>query len=305
MGMTARGKLIALLLSAAVWLAVWILTIDSNFVHHHVPIDADRAAKIASKYDASWQDVTIQASDGVPLKGWLVTPRHANRRAVLLVHGRGGTRQNMLVSAQSFLDAGYTCLLIDQRGSGGSGGVFTFGVHEPDDLARWARWLRGRPEIVAVFGFGGSRGSTTLIQSLAARPPLDGLAVVSAGTGIISHPYQLVGNQLSISEQSARLISWSIVEPSFAWVRLRHGVNLRESISGIEAIGSTEVPVLIIQGADDRTTPLTGAIQLRDANPRKVELIVIPHADHEWFSNGRPEVIGRVLAWFGGHPAVR
>lgn len=65
------------------------------------------------------------------------------------------------------------------------------------------------------------------------------------------------------------------------------------------------MPVLIIQGADDRTTPLTGAIQLRDANPRKVELVVIPHADHEWFSNGRPEVIGRVLAWFGGHPAAR
>jgi len=28
---------------------------------------------------------------------------------------------------------------------------------------------------------------------------------------------------------------------------------------------------------------------------------VIPHADHEWFSNGKPEVIGRTLAWFEAH----
>ena len=303
--MTPRVKHITLLLVLPILLGAWILTIDGNFVRQHVPIDPHRATEVVRKCDASWQDVTIQASDRVPLKGWLFTPHRANRRAVLLVHGRGGTRQHMLVSAQSFLDAGYTCLLIDQRGSGGSGGVFSFGVHEPHDLASWAIWLRGRPQITAVFGYGGSRGSTTLIQSLGASPPLDGLAVVSAGIGMIGHPYRFVGNRFGVSEQTARLISWPFIEPSFAWVRLRHGINLSESISGLDAIRLTEVPVLIIQGADDRNTPLTGAMQLRDANPRKVELVVIPQADHEWFSNGKPEVIGRILAWFDAHPTTR
>ena len=61
------------------------------------------------------------------------------------------------------------------------------------------------------------------------------------------------------------------------------------------------MPVLIVQGSDDRDTPLSGAERLRDANPSKVELVIIPGADHEWFSSGRPEVLKRVVTWFDAH----
>lgn len=303
--MTPRVKWIALGLTVTVLLAAWIVTIDGHFVRKRVPIDPRRAVEVAHKWDASWQDATILASDRVSLKGWLFTPRRRNGRAILFVHGRGGTRQHMLHSAQAFLGAGYTCLLVDQRGSGASGGVFSYGVHEPYDLANWARWLRARPWISLVFGHGGSQGATTLIQSLGAHSPLDGLAVVSAGLGTISHPYRFVANQLGVSEKTAQLFSWPLIEPSFAWVERRHGFNLRQAVSGPDAIRSTDVPVLIIQGAEDRNTPLAGAMQLRDANPGKVDLIVIPHADHEWFSNGKPDVLKRILEWFDGIPVPR
>jgi pimeloyl-ACP methyl ester carboxylesterase len=210
----------------------------------------------------------------------------------------------MLVRAQWFLRVGYTCLLIDQRGSGASGGVFSFGIHEPNDVAAWARWLRDRPQTAAVFAYGVSRGSTSLIQSLASNPPLDGVAAESAGLGNIGHPYQVVGDWLGVSEKTAQLISWPFIEPSFAWVRAKHGIDLRKASSGLNAIRLTGVPVLIVQGADDRDTPLNGAMRLRDANPNKVELVVIPAADHEWFSNGKPEVMKRILVWFEKLPAV-
>lgn len=304
-GMTARGKQIARVISAAVLLAAWALTIDGNFIRQRVQIDPNRANEVARMFDASWQEVRIDASDSVPLQGWLFTPSLANGRAVVFVHGRGGTRQSMLGRATPFLRVGYTCLLVDQRGSGTSGGVFSFGLREPTDLARWARWLRNRPQIRAVFGYGVSRGSTTLIQSLGEKPPLDGVAAESTGVGNISHPYQLAGDRLGVSEQTARLISWPLIEPSFAWVRARHGLDLREAPSGLHAIRSSDVPVLIVQGADDRDTPLAGAMRLRDANPQKVDLVVIPHADHDWFSTGKPEVIARILAWFEAHTTVR
>ena len=211
----------------------------------------------------------------------------------------------MLVRAQWFLCKGYTCLLIDQLGSGASGGVFSFGIHEPNDLVDWAQWLRGRPQIREVFGYGVSRGSTTLIQSLGAKPPIDRVAVESTGVGNIGHPYEVVGDQVGVSEQTARWISWPLIELSLVWVRARHGLTLRKASSGLNAIRSTAVPVLIIQGANDRKTPLAGAMRLRDANPHKVELVVIPDADHEWFSNGKPEVVGRILTWFEAHTAAR
>jgi hypothetical protein len=51
----------------------------------------------------------------------------------------------------------------------------TAGAHdaswEPADLAGWAEWLRCRSPSGPVFGWGVSRGSTNLIQSLAFGAP--------------------------------------------------------------------------------------------------------------------------------------
>lgn len=295
--MTTRGKRIALLLSIAVLLGAWILTIDGNFVRGASRVDP-RAAQTVARFGASWEDVSIASSDGVSLKGWLFTPRSSNHRAVMFVHGRGGTRQNMLERVQRFLSLGYTCLAVDQRGSGTSGGIFSFGLHEPGDQVRWAQWLRNRIGGGSVFAYGASRGSTTLVQSLAGRPPLTGVAVESTGAGNIGRPYSFAGDRIGLSESVTRLILWPLMEPSFAWVALRHGVDLRKVRSGVEAVRKTSVPLLIIQGADDQNTPLKGAVALRDANPQQVELVVIRGADHDWFSSGRPEVMNRVAAWF-------
>ena len=102
--MTPLRKRITFLLSVAVLLVFSILTIDGNFVRQRVQIDPRRAIEAASN-DASWQEVAINASDRVPLKGWLFTPGTANQRAVMFVHGRGGTRHQMLARAESVADA--------------------------------------------------------------------------------------------------------------------------------------------------------------------------------------------------------
>ena len=115
-GMTPIAKRIAVVLSVAALLVAWAMTIDGHFVRKRIQIDPHRATEMAIMSVATWKDVTIKASDDVALKGWLFEPSRANHRAAMFVHGRGGTRQGMLVRAKRFLQAGYTCLLIDQRG---------------------------------------------------------------------------------------------------------------------------------------------------------------------------------------------
>src|ERR1700691_862775 len=289
--MPSLAKRIAICLSAAILLAAWAMTLEGFFVSPSVLrwTDQARAEAVASEHGASWENVSIHASDGVILRGWLFTPQNHRGRAVLLVHAGLGNRHDMLSRAAWLLDSGYACLLVDQRGCGTSGGRVSWGVKEPGDISAWATWLRDQAHSSAVFGYGLSRGSTTLVQSLALSPPFAGLAVEATGAGNIGQPYQFLGDKTGVSERTARMISWPLIEPSFWWIRLRYGFDMKRVQDGIAALRGRQVDVLLIHGSADQGAPLAGAERLRDANPQHADLVVIRGAGHEWFSPGRPE----------------
>lgn len=298
--MPSRAKRIAICATAVVLLIAWALTVDAFFVSPNFLRSADqsRAEGVANAYGAALDNVSMRTADGVTLKGWLFTPQNYQGRTVLMVHGGVGNRREMLGRAEWLLEKGYACLLIDQRGCGTSGGRVSWGVNEPRDIAAWATWLRDRTQATAVFGCGLSRGSTTLLQSLAWRPPFDGLALEATGAGNISQPYQLIGDKTGVSERRARMTWWPVIEPSLFWIRLRYGFDMKRVQDGVAAIRDSQSAVLLIHGSADR---LPSAERLRDANPRHTELVVIPGANHDWFSKERPEVMNRVVAWFDAH----
>jgi len=301
--MPSRAKRIAFCVSLAILAAFWTMTLDGYFVRPVISkrIDPSLAEAVASAYGASWENVSIRASDGAILRGWLFTPQSHQGRAVLLVHAGLGTSRDMLSRAEWLLNRGYTCLLVDQRGCGTSGGRISWGIKEPGDISAWANWLRDRARSCAVFGYGLSRGSTTLVQSLAFRPPFAALAVEATGAGNIAQAYQFIGDKIGVSERTSRMISWPLIEPSFLWIRLRYGFDMKRVQDGVAAMRGSQVAVLLIHGTDDRGAPLSGALRLRDANPQHTDLMLIRGADHEWFSPDRPEVMKRVVAWFDTH----
>ena len=298
--MPSRAKRIAICVSVAILLASWALTLDGFFVSPDILrwTDQERGQGVADAYGASLENVSIRASDGATLKGWLFTPQDDHGRAVLLVHAGLGNRRDMLGHAKWLLTRGYTCLLVDQRGCGTSGGRISWGVNEPADIAAWAEWLRDRTHGNAVFGCGLSRGSTNLLQSLALKAPFTGLALEATGAGNIAQPYQFISDKMGVSERRARMVWWPLIEPSFWWIRVRYGFDMKSAQDGVAAIRGSQVAVLLIHGSEDR---LASAERLRDANPQHTDLFVIRGANHDWFSEDRPEVMRRVLMWFDAH----
>jgi pimeloyl-ACP methyl ester carboxylesterase len=91
--------------------------------------------------------VTIASGDGTRLEAWYVPS--ANGAAVLLLHGSGSTRDDMLAPAVVLAEHGYGVLLLDARGHGGSEG-------EPME-----------------FGWGGERDAIAAIDVLEARPDVE------------------------------------------------------------------------------------------------------------------------------------
>jgi pimeloyl-ACP methyl ester carboxylesterase len=298
--MPSRAKQIAIGLAVVLLLASWAITLDGFFVSPNIlrHINRGRAEDDAAAYGASLEDTSIRARDGAILKGWLFTPKNYQGRAALLVHSGLGNRREMLGHAEWLLERGYACLLIDQRGCGESSGRISWGVNEPADIAAWAAWLRDRTHASSVFGCGISRGSTTLLQSLALRAPFTGLALEATGAGNVAQPYQLVSDMMGISERRAKLMFSPLIEPSFWWIRLHYGFDMRSATDGASALRGSQAYVLLIHGSEDR---LAAAERLRDANPQHTKLAVIGGADHQWFSPDRPEVMKLILAWFDSH----
>jgi pimeloyl-ACP methyl ester carboxylesterase len=104
------------------------------------------------------EEITLHASDGVLLSGWLV--KGAPRAPVIIMcHDLGGSGSALLGSGVSLNRAGYSLLLFDFRGhglSGGSGGYL--GVDERKDILGAIDFLKTRKDFdstrIGLWGIG-------------------------------------------------------------------------------------------------------------------------------------------------------
>jgi len=93
-----------------------------------------------------YASVTLRTADGVDLAGWYVPS--TNRAAVVLLHGAGATRSDVLDQAAVLGRHGFGVLLVDARGHGESGGrAMDFGWHGDADVAAATAWLAHRPDV--------------------------------------------------------------------------------------------------------------------------------------------------------------
>src|SRR5579862_3957513 len=80
-------------------------------IHRNVqfPVHTDdyfRADDLVELLDARLETVSITASDGATLAGWLFTPIRPNSHSVVLLHGIAVNRAAMLPIAQAFVEQG-------------------------------------------------------------------------------------------------------------------------------------------------------------------------------------------------------
>lgn len=125
------------------------------------------------------EDVTLTTSDGVDLAAWYLPSR--NGAALVLRHGAGSTRSNVLGHAEVLWRNGYGVLMVDARGHGDSGGrAMDFGWYGDLDVAAAVRHLDRRADVDAgrIGVVGMSMGGEEAIGAAAA---VEVRAVVAEG----------------------------------------------------------------------------------------------------------------------------
>ncbi len=136
------------------------------------------------QYGLSYETVAFPSRvDHVPLEGWLLATAPeaadpaATRRPVVIVHGKGGDREDaadgkVLEIAAALVKAGHPVLLFDLRGSGRSGGAhFTLGAQEVRDVGGAIDFLQQRGlarDGVDLLGY--SMGAATALMEAPHEP---------------------------------------------------------------------------------------------------------------------------------------
>jgi uncharacterized protein len=205
-----------------------------------------------------YEELTLEASDGVLLQAWFVPGDPARGRKItwLWFHGNGGNIGHRVDQLRMLHDqTGVSVLILSYRGYGRSHGR----PDEPGfylDARAALGYLRSRPdvEVDRIVYFGRSIGAAVAAELAVAEPPL-GLILE---TPFPSVPY--------------------VARQVYPWLPV--GRFLRTQFDTLAIAPDVTVPTLVIQGDEDEIVPVDGARRVAEALGGEVEWHLVPGARH-------------------------
>lgn len=128
------------------------------------------------QFGLRYEKISFKTRDGLTLRGWLIPSSSGDKRTILMCHGWGDNKGELLKQTY-FLNeqGGFNLVYFDFRSHGESEGeITTIGGLETIDFDAAIEWLRKeRPELADSVGvFGLSMGAAVTVASLPKHPDL-------------------------------------------------------------------------------------------------------------------------------------
>ncbi len=239
-----------------------------------VQIPKPSNARTPYNFDLPFTVHWFKSSDGTRLESWFIPCPNATN-LVILFHGYASCRANLLHEAAAFRNLGYATMLMDFRGSGGSGGSeTTIGVREADDVAAAIAYAHNKwPRLTPIL-YGQSMGSVAILRALAIQH-LQPQAI------IIENPFDRLTTTVANRFKTMHLPSFPFAQALVFWGGLQCGFNVFQH-NPIEYASSVSCPVLLLHGEKDMrvSKAQAEAIFANLASARKT-LKLFPNAGHE------------------------
>lgn len=269
----ARWVKAAVTAGALTWTIVAAMVVAPAVAVNHVP--PTEVGRTPADVGLAFEAVELEAADGVRLAAWYLSPADDADAAVVVRHGAGSTRSNVLAEAAVLVRAGFAVLLVDARGHGGSSGrAMDFGWDGEVDVAAGVGHLvdeRGfAPGSVGVLGssMGGEEalGAAGVDRRIGAVVAEGATARTAADKAWLSDAYGWRG---ALQEQIERL--------QYALAALLAGAPSPRSLR--DSVAAADVPVLLITAgtaADERRA----AEFIAEGAPERVAIWTVPGAGH-------------------------
>lgn len=201
----------------------------------------------------------------------------AAKGTVVLCHGYGGEKSDMLSRACVFLDAGYNVLLPDFMGAGGSeGDQCTIGYKEAENVKTCVAYLRNKGEH-RIYLMGTSMGAAAIMRACS----VDSLPVTAL---ILECPFASMTQTVKNRFETVGVPAFPLAGFLVFWGGIQNGFNAF-SHNPEDYAKHLSMPVLLLYGErDDRVQRFeTDHIFENLAGPKK--LVTLPLAGHENYLN--------------------
>ena len=225
-----------------------------------------------------YERVSFPTQDGLELKGWFVPSRTGDTRTVLMCHGWGDNKGELLAETYFLNSAGgFNLFYFDHRSHGESGGEFTtIGCLEVLDFRAAMAYLRQhRPQCLSRLGvFGLSMGAAVAAMAAHECREIKAVALESPFTD-----YRQVVRRWSWNH--LRVPYFPLMMAALWMLRRRVGRDDVDTYSPVRFVSRLAPrPVLVIGGDADRLMSPDDVGELFAAVQEPKELWMVPGASH-------------------------
>jgi 1-acyl-sn-glycerol-3-phosphate acyltransferase/pimeloyl-ACP methyl ester carboxylesterase len=286
--LTRRQRIARIALGETIALAALAPVLVSAFHVHRFKVP--NPARPASLNGRSVADISFATADGLTLRGWFLEAQRPSGRTLVICHGMGANRTEVLpyVAVADALQA--NALLFDLRGHGDSDGhTVSFGQHERLDVRGAIAWLRrSRPQQARqIIGLGVSMGCAALIGAAAELDvPVDALVLDSGFADATDMTEPLLRNVPAPLRPC-------LARPALLLASLDSACWLPE-LRPVDQIAAVRAPTLFIHALDDRLVPVGQARQLYDRACGARQLWLTETGDHGSAFHARTAYLERV-----------
>jgi pimeloyl-ACP methyl ester carboxylesterase len=243
-----------------------------------------------AEYGLAFEEVDFKASDGLSLCGWWV-PAPGSERAVVILHGHGGSMDWDIHRAPALHAAGFNVFLFDFRAHGRSDGrLATFGYLERLDVQGAVEFMKRRGmRRIGLLGF--SYGGMASVLATPICPEVD--AVITDG-GPARMKTAIIGRcvEANLPRGLAAFLAWLVIVVT----SLRLGVNLSryEAVRWVGQIAPR--PIFFVHGELDQYCPDFDELYAAAKQPKEVWRL--PGVGHTKASETYPEEFRRRVIGF-------
>lgn len=229
------------------------------------------------KHYALWpQPVHFEASDGLKLAGVFI--QGSNKVTILLLHGYGRSKEQLLPQAKFLNNAGYNIFMFDFRASGESEGKYiTFGRREVRDLVGAVDYLKKRKDVdiskLGLLGF--SMGGAVALMKSGDLPQLKAIVISSSYARFKSVIWQ------NFQEYLKGIPFFPLGYFTLWIIKYRTGCYL-PTIMPVKYLHKLKArPLMIIHSAYDKRISIDNAMEFYRKAPWLKEFWFIKNAHHD------------------------